>query len=65
VQLIKVAGGLLLVLAAKELPKAPLDALFNGGMAARVIRYFLLVIVGGALWPFTFKYWNKLAKKQD
>ncbi len=64
VQLIKVAGGLLLVLAAKELPKAPLEALFNGGMAARVIRYFLLVVVGGALWPFTFRFWNQLAQKK-
>lgn len=63
VQLIKIVGGMLLVLAAKELPKDALNTLFNGGMAARVIRYFFLVVVGGALWPFTFRFWNKLANR--
>ncbi len=61
VQLIKIAGGLLLVLGAKELPKEFLNSLLPLEIA-RVVRYFLLVTVGGALWPFTFKYWNKLGK---
>lgn len=63
VQLIKIAGGLLLVLGAKELPKELLNSLLPLEIA-RVVRYFLLVTVGGALWPFTFKYWNKLANKR-
>lgn len=62
-QLIKIAGGLLLVLAAKELPKPLLNS-FLPEEISRVIRYFLLVVVGGALWPFTFRFWNRLAKKQ-
>ena len=55
-QIVKVVLGLLLVVAAKELLRAPLDALFGGHLIARTVRYFLVVIVGGVLWPMTFKF---------
>lgn len=58
-QIIKVTGGLILVLAVKELLKAPLDALFAGHLAARAVRYFLMVVVGGILWPMVFRYFPK------
>lgn len=61
-QLLKIAGGLLLVLAIQSLLKTPLDALFDGHMIARVIRYFLVVVVGGGLWPLTFRRFEKLGK---
>ena len=32
---------------------------------ARLVRYFLMVIVGGVLWPMTFKYFAKLGKKKE
>lgn len=64
-QILKVVGGLLLVLATKELLRAPLDALFGGHLAARSVRYFLIVIVGGVLWPMTFRYFAKLGKKSN
>ena len=64
VQLIKIAVGLLLVLGAKELPKSLLESLLPLG-AARVVRYFFLVVVGGALWPFAFQYLNRLAKNDN
>lgn len=64
VQIIKTVGGILLVLATKELLRAPLDALFGGHLAARSVRYFLIVVVGGILWPMTFKFFSKLGKKQ-
>lgn len=64
-QILKVIGGLLLVLATKELLRAPLDALFGGHLAARSVRYFLIVIVGGVLWPMTFRYFAKLGKKSN
>ena len=63
VQIIKTVGGILLVLAAKELLRAPLDALFGGHLAARSVRYFLIVVVGGILWPMTFKFFAKLGNK--
>ena len=55
---------LYLVLAAKELLRAPIDALFGGHLAARSVRYFLIVVVGGVLWPMTFRYFAKLGKKE-
>ena len=62
-QICKAVGGILTVLAAKELLRAPLDALFGGHLAARSVRYFLIVVVGGVLWPMTFRYFAKLGKK--
>ncbi len=62
-QLLKVAGGLLLILAAKELTKTPLEWLFDGNLyLARVIRYFLVVVAGGMIWPLTFRWFEKLGK---
>ena len=62
-QIIKAVGGLLLVVAAKELLRAPLDSLFNGSLVARGARYFIMVIIGGILWPMTFKYFARLGNK--
>ena len=60
VQILKTVGGLLLVVAAKELLRAPLDTLFGGHLFARTVRYFLMVIVGGVLWPMTFGRFARL-----
>lgn len=62
-QIVKVVIGLALVVAAKELLRAPLEALFDGHLVARTIRYFLMVIVGGVLWPMTFKFFPKTKKQ--
>ena len=62
-QILKAAGGLAVVLAAKELLHIPLDAILDENTWARLIRYFLVVIVGGLLWPMTFRYFSKLGKK--
>ena len=64
VQILKTVGGLLLVVAAKELLRAPLDDLFGGHLLARSVRYFLMVVVGGVLWPMTFRYLSRLGKKR-
>lgn len=61
-QIIKVAVGLGLILLTKEGLKAPLNTLFSGHLIARSIRYFLVVVVGGVLWPMTFKLFAKLGK---
>lgn len=63
-QILKVIIGLALVLAVKELTKFPLDAIFNGNLISRTIRYFLVVITAGILYPLTFKWFAKLGKKQ-
>lgn len=63
VQIIKAVGGIALVLGAKELLRFPLDAILPADSWARLIRYFLMVILGGVLWPMTFRYFAKLSKK--
>ena len=60
--MIKVAGGLALVLVVKTVLKAPLLALCDGHDAAHAIRYFLVVLVAGCLWPMTFRFFEKYAK---
>ncbi len=57
-QIVKVAIGLLLVLAVKSGLKVPLNALF-GESIGRAVRYFLIVITAGILWPLSFKYFSK------
>ena len=63
IQIIKAVGGLAIVIAAKELLRFPLNAILPADTWARMLRYFLIVIVGGILWPKTFKYFSKLDKK--
>ncbi len=64
VQIIKIVGGLLAVLAVKELAKLPLNAILPENTWARLVRYFLVAVVGGVLWPMTFKPLNRLASKE-
>lgn len=62
VQIVKVALGLALVLAIKSGLSSPLAALL-GEFPGRCVRYFLMVVFAGILWPMTFPYWNSLGKK--
>jgi hypothetical protein len=41
------------------LPKQPLTLLL-GEFEERIIRYFLIVVTAGVLWPFTFRYITKI-----
>lgn len=63
-QVLKVVIGLVLALAVKEGLKAPLDWIFSGHMMARGVRYFLLVIVAGIVWPLTFRWFSRLGNKE-
>ena len=64
-QLIKIVGGLALVLAVKELMRAPLEAFLPANTWARMLRYFLMVIMAGSIWPMTFKFFAKLGGKKE
>lgn len=63
-QIIKVCGGLLIILAVKSGLKTPLN-LFLGESIGRITRYFLIVIVAGILWPLTFKFFQKSSTKEN
>lgn len=64
-QVWKVAGGLVIVLLIKSGLKAPLEALCGGHMISRSIRYFLVVLVAGIVWPMTFPWFAKWGKKKE
>lgn len=59
-QVIKLAGGLALAVAVKAFLKAPLLSLFGGHDIANALRYFLMVITAGILWPMTFRIYERL-----
>ena len=63
IQIIKVSLGLGLVLAMKVGLKVPLNMLL-GELAGRAVRYFLMVVAAGLIWPMTFRLWNKLDNKE-
>ena len=62
-QIMKVVIGLALVLAVKSGLKAPLNMLF-GDYAGRAVRYCLLVITAGIVWPLTFPWFSKLGCRE-
>ena len=61
-QVIKVVVGLGILLALKAVLKAPLLALFGGHSVAHGVRYFIVILFAGILWPMTFKYFARLGK---
>lgn len=65
-QILKVILGLAIVLAVKEGLRAPLERLCGPGgqYTARAIRYFLIVVVAGFLWPMSFRWFGKLGEKK-
>jgi undecaprenyl-diphosphatase len=62
-QFVKVLVGLGLILAVKSGLKAPLNVIL-GDALGRSARYCLIVIVAGILWPLSFRFFQRLEKKQ-
>ncbi len=58
-QIAKTVVGLALVLGLKAGLKPLCLALFGGHVAATALRYFLLVLFAGCLWPLTFPWFAK------
>ena len=63
-QILKVVLGLGLVLLVKEGLRAPLEALLPV-YPARAVRYFLIVLTAGLLWPMSFSRFARLGKKVE
>ena len=64
VQILKAVLGLAVVLAVKEGTKGALEYIFGGHMICRAVRYFLVVLVAGILWPMTFQWFSRLGKQK-
>ncbi len=62
-QILKVAGGLVLVLAVKSGTKEILNSIM-GEFAGRAVRYFLTVITAGIIWPLTFTWFELLGYRK-
>lgn len=62
-QILKVLLGLGVVLAVKEGLRAPLEWAF-GTYPGRAVRYFLVVLAAGLLWPMTFRWFSRLGEKE-
>ena len=61
-QILKLTGGILLILAVRILLKTPLHAIFEGYLADG-IRYFIVVVMAGCVWPMTFPWFRRLGRK--
>ena len=64
VQILKAVLGLAVVLLVKEGLRSPLEALLSGHMAARAVRYCLIVVTAGIIWPLSFPWLSKLGQKK-
>ncbi len=62
-QILKLAGGLIPVVLIKSLLKSPLQALL-GTSVGDAVRYLLLVLFAGLVWPLTFRYFSKLGREK-
>ena len=62
-QILKVVIGLGLVLAVKGGTKQVLNLLL-GESFGRAVRYLLVVVVAGVLWPLSFRWFAKLGRKE-
>ena len=62
-QILKVILGFGAVMIVKSGMKGLLNGLF-GEALGRGVRYFLIVIVAGIVWPLTFRWFAKLGKKE-
>ena len=62
-QVLKLVLGLALIIGLRIVLKAPLNALFSGDAAANAVRYFLMVIFAGCIWPHTFPLFARIGKK--
>ncbi len=65
VQPLKLIVGIIPLLAIKAGLKAPLHALMGEGYLADGLRYFIIVLFAGCVWPLTFPLWNKIGQKKD
>jgi len=62
-QVLKVVLGLALVLVLKSGTKSLLNMLL-GESLGRLLRYFLVVVFAGVVWPMTFQWFSKLGNKE-
>lgn len=63
-QLLKFVVGIIPLLAIKEGMRYPLKLIFGDSYVADGVRYLLIVLFAGCVWPITFKFFRKLTRKK-
>lgn len=63
-QIIKLVVGFGILIAIKTLLKPVFNSVF-GGYTADAVRYFLMTVFAGILWPLTFKWFGRLGNKKQ
>ena len=63
IQILKLILGLIPLILIKSLLKQPLISLLGNELLADGVRYFLIAVFAGCIWPMTFKLFNKFSKK--
>ena len=63
-QLLKLALGFAVVMGIRLSLKPLFGVIFGGHPASDALRYFLMCLIGGGVWPMTFKYFGKLGRKE-
>lgn len=64
-QLLKIVLGFAFILAIQNGLKPVMNLLLGTTPLRHSVRYFLMVIFGGAIWPLTFKWFAKIGKKKS
>ena len=64
-QVCKLLLGLALLLAVRAGVKPVLNAVTGGALWANAVRYFLMVVFAGCVWPLTFPFFAKLGAKKN
>ena len=65
IQVLKFVLGLIPVILIKTFLKAPLNVLIGNTFIADGVRYLLICLFAGTIWPMTFKYFKKLKKGNE
>lgn len=62
-QILKLSSGIFVLLGIKEGLRGPLNVIFDGSYIADGVRYLLIVIFAGCIWPLTFNWFKKIGEK--
>ena len=63
-QILKLLIGVALVMGTRLALKPLFAAIFGDHAWTSGLRYFMMAVVGGVLWPMTFGFWGKLGTQK-
>ena len=64
-QLLKLILGLAILIGLRMVLKQPLLSLFGGSVASDALRYFIMVVFAGCIWPHTFPLFARVGKRKE